>query len=121
MPAPTFPNYLKLLARNFGQQRGTAGLRTPMENRFVKQRKTQSRVLIQRPLSYLVESLANYNSFMTWFRTDIAEGATWFDWTDPVDGATKSARIVMGSLKDALVGNSLQKWELSFTLETWSA
>lgn len=121
MPNPTFPNYVSLTRKGFGRERGAAAVRTPMESGPPKQRKVRSRVLVKRALTYLAESLANYNSFMTWFQDDIDEGAVWFDWTDPLDSQTKSARIVAGTLKDQLVGGALAKWEISFVLETWSA
>jgi hypothetical protein len=121
MPAPTFPNYVFLARKSIGHQRGNALQRTPTDLGLVKQTRVLSRVLVQRPFSYYVYTQANYNSFMTWFRDTVNEGATWFDWTDPVDGATKSARIVGGSLKDSLRGQGFNNWLLAMTIETWSA
>ncbi len=121
MPAPSFPAYARLVRKDFGHDRPSALQRTPTDLGLAKQTKVRSRVLVARAMNIELASLADYNSFIAWFQTDIDYGATWFDWTDPVDGATKSARIVDGTLKDVQIGGALANWIVGFTLETWSA
>jgi hypothetical protein len=116
----TFPAYAVLLKDGFSRQRESAVERTPMEDGMQKQLRTKSRVLLKRPLTYGFASLADYNSFITWFQTDVDYGAMWFDWTDPVDSTLKTARIEGGQLRDERPDNAtLTYWVVTFTLETW--
>lgn len=121
MTTPTFPSYAKLISKGFGHDRPSALQRTQAENGFVKQAKVKSRVLVARNVVYAIDTLSDYNSFMAWYRDDINYGATWFDWTDPVDSTTKSSRIVDGTLKDTPLNGALIRWEISMRIETWSA
>ncbi len=121
MPAPSFPAYARIIRKDFGHERPSALLRTPTEGGMAKQTKVRSRVLVARPFNVELASLADYNSFIAWYQTDINYGATWFDWTDPVDNTVKSARIVGGTLKDVAVGGALANWIVGFNIETWSS
>ena len=67
----------------------------------------------------MLNSLADYNSFITWFQDTINYGADWFDWTDPVDGIEKSARIVGGLGKEA-TPVPVSKWVIDAVIETWN-
>lgn len=117
----TFPTYADLLRAGFAQQRGPAVQRTDMESGPPKQLKTKSRVMVSRPVAYLLRTAANYASFITWFQTTINYGADWFDWTDPVDANVKSARIVGGTLQsEEPIEPRMQYWKVSFMIETWS-
>lgn len=115
----TFPTYANLLNEGFSQQRASAIARTQMESGPAKQLKTLSRVLVTRQITCLFLTKTDFNSFITWFQTTINYGADWFTWTDPVDSASKNARIVGGlDAEEPVV--VLAKWKIRFKLETWS-
>lgn len=118
-----FPSYLVLTPDNFSEQPQPAVWRTEMEGGMPKQLKRHTRVLVERPVLYLAVSKANYLSFLTFVRTTINNGTDWFDWTDPVDGLTKLARIKGGKYEARPWEGiqTLERWEISMTLETWSA
>lgn len=117
----TFPAYAKLGFDGFARDRESALDRTQMESGPPKQLKVKSRVMVARPVVYFFDSLSDYNSFITWFQTTINFGADWFDWTDPVDAAVKTARIVNGKLdKEMPRRKTLDRWQIGFTIETWS-
>lgn len=115
----TFPAYASLLFDGFGEKRESGLLRSEMESGPPKQAKIKSRVMVKRPVGILVKSLADYNSFISWFSTTINEGADWFDWTDPVTNATKSARFVEGGLDSSPLTPVLNGWVIKAAIETW--
>lgn len=114
-----FPSYAKVLVDGFKHMRPSAVARTPMEDGMVKQLKTKSRVLVGRPVTIQLNTLADYNSFITWFQTTIDYGAMWFNWTDPIDSVIKLARIV-SQIDEEVPIVSTGKWRLTMTIETWS-
>ncbi len=117
-----FPAYAKFLRDEFGEVDASALIRTEMESGFPKQTKVSARAMVTRSCVVVVDSLADYNSFMVWFRTTINMGTDWFDWTDPVDNTVKLARIVSGSLgKREPANKALTAWKMPLTLETWSS
>jgi hypothetical protein len=117
-----FPAYAKLAFDGFARERDTAVVRTTMESGPPKQAKIRSRVMLTRPVVYHFDSLADYNSFITWFTTTINRGASWFTWTDPVDSVPKEARIVGGKLEyERPRRKNLDRWEVGFKLETWDS
>jgi hypothetical protein len=117
-----FPTYASVLADGYEERPAAAVDRSQMDDGMVKQLQTKSRVLVSRPVSCKFFSLADKNSFMTWFRTTVHYGADWFNWVDKGDGATKLARIVGGKMTVTPVpGTQLTCWIAAFTLETWSA
>lgn len=119
----TFPSYLILTPDNFNETVEPIVHRTPMEQGLPKQLKGASRALVVRPVMYLAVTLADYNSFKTWHRVNVNLGADWFNWTDPVDSATKLARIKEGKFVarpwEGIA--TLARWEIEFQLETWSS
>lgn len=118
----TFPTYVFLLKDGFGQKRASAVQRTSFEDGFAKQRKRWSRVLVERSVTYGTHTKADYQSFIAWFNTSINRGADWFDWTDPVDGVVKTARIKGGVIdSETPFDPMLTKWDIKFTLEVWDA
>jgi hypothetical protein len=122
MPTPTLPTYVKIRADGFMQQRQSAVLRSEMDSGPPKQSKIYSRVLVTRPVRFLIESAANYAAFITWFNSDLNRGAEWFDWTDPVTDTVRLARIVGGQLNEERpLTPAMTHWEISCTLETWDA
>lgn len=116
----TFPSYMKLILAGLTFKRESALLRTEMEIGPPKQTVQKTRVMLTRKVTYAADSKTDYLNFITWFTTTINRGAAWFDWTDPVDGVTKKARIVNGELDEEKPLNSgLTLWQVSFHLETW--
>ena len=118
---PTFPTVAKLLRQGYAEQPESGVSRTPMDDGMAVQLKTKTRVLVRRPVRYAIDSKADYATFNAWFHTTINKGADWFDWVDPLDGATKAARIANGRIDAVPVNSALTRWTLSFQIETWSA
>ena len=114
----TFPAYAQLLATGFAEQRESALLRTEMESGPPKQAKIKSRVMVTRPVTILLSSKADYQSFVEWFSTAIDEGADWFDWRDPVSGAVKQARFVGGGI-EATPSGVFSAWTINTKIEAW--
>ena len=113
-----FPAYAKILASGFAEQRESALLRTEMESGPPKQAKIKSRVMVTRPVSILLQSRADYLSFVDWFADDLNEGSDWFDFTDPVTHTVKQARFVGGGL-EASPEAGLTLWTINTKIETW--
>lgn len=116
---PVFPAYLLLLVQDFMEDLPSAVKRTDMEDGMVKQLQTISRVLKKRPVRYLAKSKADKDAFEAWHRDEISRGADWFTWTDPYDNTPKSARIVGGKVDYKPQRKQLDRWVLSFTVETF--
>ena len=114
-----FPWYARLYLDGFAETPGVAVERSDMESGPAKQRKVRSRVLVQRPVKYALDSLVDYQNFMNWFKTSINNGADWFDWTDPVDGVIKQARIVDGNIQATPLNKTFRFWDVVFVIETW--
>jgi len=114
-----FPAALVLLFDGFQENVSPAVRRTEMEDLFVKQTKTASKVLVKRPVQYLITSKADKDAFMTWFNDTINRGADWFDWTDPYDSVEKSARIVGGQISLRPKRKGLDRWVLGCEIETY--
>ena len=114
----TFPTYAKLLADGYAEQRESALLRTETESGPPKQAKIKSRVMVVRPVNVLIQSRADYLSFVDWFVEDLNEGSDWFDLTDPVTNTIKQARFVGGGL-EATPQAGLTLWTIPLKIETW--
>ena len=115
---PTFPSYATLLYNGYAEQRESALLRTEMEDGPPKQSRVKSRVMVTRPVSILLKSRADYLAFVDWFSEDLNEGASWFDFVDPVRNTTVQARFVGGGL-DATPASGLRVWTIPLKIETW--
>src|SRR5690348_11379615 len=92
-----FPVAPMLLFPGPRRQRAPGVVRTQMESGPPKQLKTQSRVMIDREVVYLLKTLADYNAFITFFETTINRGADWFNWTDPVELNQSAPRLIVVS------------------------
>lgn len=114
-----FPAAPVLLYDGFEEQPPPAVRRTEMEDLFGKQLKTASKVLVKRPVQYLIKSKADKDAFVVFFNTTINRGADWFDWTDPYDAAVKTARIVGGRISLKPRRKALDRWLLGCEIETW--
>lgn len=118
---PTFPAYAKILREGFAEQRESAILRTEMDSGPPRQAKVKSRVLITRPVAILLDTRADYQAFLAWYRDDLNEGAAWFDWTDPVAEAVIAARFTGAALQATPLSTVAGAWRVQAALETWSA
>ena len=114
----TWPTYAKILKDGYSENPAPAVLQTEMETGPTKIVRVKSKVMVARPVTVLLDSAANYASWLTWFQTTIRHGADWFDWTDPRTNEVKSARI-QGGQYTAEHQTRLSVWKLSLTLETW--
>lgn len=114
----SWPSYARILRDGYAENPETAVQRSDMETGPAKQVMLKSKVLVQRPVTVLISSAANYSSWLTWFQSTISRGADWFDWTDPRTVTTKQARIVGGTYT-AEHAALLSAWKLRMTLETW--
>ncbi len=119
---PAFPTNGELLFDGYGEQPERAVIRTDMEAGPPKQAMIRQRQNIARPVAYRFSS-ANYAAFKVWFRDQIARGASWFDWTDPLDGVVRQARMQNGEFRAQMVNNGTgaPDWDVFFSLETWDA
>lgn len=115
----TFPTAPVLLFEGLSRVPESAVRRGDMESGPAKQLKTKSRVTHVRPVVYLITSKTDLDAFETWFEDTINMGADWFDWTDPYDSAVKSARIKDGAISLVPQRKVLDRWKLSFEIETW--
>jgi len=112
-----FPAYAKLRMDGLQRVRPAGAIRTPMEGGLAKQRKFPSKVLPTLQAIYTFDSKADYNSFLTWYETDVNR-VGWFNWTDPVDNVVREARIVGGALRyEKPLRRTLDMWDIAFTLE----
>ncbi len=114
----SFPTYALLMFDGFQEEPESAVGRTEMEKGPPKQAQTRSRVMVPRPVRYLIGSKEDLEAFKAWFKS-IGRGAAWFWWTDPVDGAIKRARIVQGKITYVPRVSTLRSWNAVFSLETW--
>jgi len=116
-----FPSYAKLLLDGFAEQRESAVLRTDMEVGPPRQTVVRSRVMKRRTVRIYLSSKTDYLNFQSWYSTTIREGSDWFDWTDPVDGVTKSARFT-GNFSASPLADKNGPWVVSgLTIEVWGS
>lgn len=119
-----FPSTGKLSLSGYSEKPESALLRSEMESGPAKQALIKSRVMVERSIT-LHYSFAEYAAFKAWFKsTDCNRGASWFDWLDPIDGATKQARLKNGDY-DALPRSggegAVLEWDVSMIIETWDS
>src|SRR5258708_37140439 len=122
MPNPAFPGYAKI-PFPFAKKRDSALARTQMDDGMVKQSQIKSRVMVTRTFTILLMSAADYANFIIWWKSAPAAGvnygAAWFDFTDPEDGAVKSARIVNQLDKETPRRKALDRWQIDVQIEMW--
>jgi len=117
-----FPSTGKLSLSGYSEKPESALLRSEMESGPAKQALIKSRVMVERGIT-LRYSFAEYTAFKTWFKSaDCNRGASWFDWTDPIDSTAKQARIKNGDY-NAVPRNGGEgaplEWDVSMIIETW--
>ena len=115
-----YPAYGLFLFDGYSEKPESSVIRSQMESGPPKQAKVKSKLRVVRPAKYRY-SHAEYLTFKVFVKTTLFLGADWFDWKDPVDGATKQGRIVDGVYEGKAVKigeQQLPDWVVSFDLET---
>lgn len=120
MTTPTFPSYAKILLSGYQQQRESGLLRTEMDSGPPRQAKVKSRVMLTRTVKIYFESLADFQSFETWYANDCNLGASWFNFNDPVSGTTVAARFVNGGYTATPMAGGINAWQVDAKIESWS-
>lgn len=121
MAAATLPSYVKILFDGYGQKQESAILRTEMESGPPRQARIRSRVMLTRSAKLYFDTKANFQSFETWYRQDLAHGSLWFNMTDPVSGATVEARFVAGGYTAAPMSAKMNLWTVNVQIESWGS
>lgn len=117
--ASSLPTYVRFLAQGYSKDRASAVSRTAMEDGFVKQLQTKSRVFLTRQFVLEFLTLADYQSFITFYQTTLQYGSLFFNYTDPEDNVVKLGRFVTKLDKEEpIFGTS--KWRLNCSVETWT-
>jgi len=114
-----FPAFKALDFDSLVDQAESAVLRTEMESGHAKQAQKYTQAVFTRSLSYVFTS-AQYAAFKTWWNDDIGLGSGWFDWDDPLDGATKTVMMkngVFAAVPIDLGAGSEPDWQISFQLD----
>ena len=119
MAAATLPVYARIMFDSYSQKRDSAILRTDMESGPPRQAKIRSRVMLTRTVRIVIESLANFQLFETWFKDDINYGADFFNMRDPVSKATIEARFVGGEYVSRPLTGTLTLWQIDASIESW--
>lgn len=117
---PTLPSYVSIAFDGFSEKYESSLLRTDMEDGLPKQAKVRSKVLVTRAVNLYLASKADYLNFLSWFSTDLHDGALWFDFQDPVTNTLKQARFVGGELTATPQNAHLANWYIATSIETWS-
>lgn len=113
------PSYAKILLDGFSQKRGSALLRSEMESGPPRQSRIKTRVMVTRSVIIRLANLDEFNQFEQWYSDEINEGASWFEFDDPVSQTSKAARFVDGGYSASPVGDVAMGWKISAQIETW--
>lgn len=116
---PTLPSYVEIAFDGFTEKYASNLLRTEMEDGPPKQAKIRYRPLVTRSVNLYLSSKADYISFLSWFSSELEDGALWFDFTDPVTNTIKQARFVGGELTGIPQNAHLANWYIATSIETW--
>lgn len=93
-----FPSYACILLADYTEETDYGVLRTEMDGGIARQRARWTKPIRRRKCQIKVSSIADKINFDSWVLDDLNGGVSWFDYTDPLDGLTKQARIVGGKL-----------------------
>lgn len=115
----TFPTYADILYNGYSKKRESALLRSEMDSGPPKQARIKQNVMEVHSVKIYVASNANFQLFESWYSSDISEGASWFDFVDPVTGSTKSARFKDGGYTATPMTPDMENWEISAQIEIW--
>jgi len=95
----TWPTYARLIVAGYGEEADYGVLRTEMDNGIAKQRARYSTPIVTRDATAIVMRLADKQALDAWIAADLAGGAAWFAWTEPLTGSSVQARLVAGKWK----------------------
>ncbi|WP_368640492.1 hypothetical protein ABRZ04_04555 [Castellaniella ginsengisoli] len=95
----TWPTYAKLIVAGYGEEADYGVLRTEMDNGIAKQRSRFSTPIVTRDATVIAKSLADKQALDAWIASDLAGGAAWFAWIEPLTKNAVQARLVGGKLK----------------------
>ena len=93
-----FPSYPIIVIDGYTESHAPIADRSDTDRGVPKQRRTQSDVMVTISFNMIFTSLADIESFETWYYDDAAAGGAWFDFTHPRTGALVSARVVANTL-----------------------
>lgn len=120
MTTPVLPAYITILFADYQQSRESALLRTQMESGPPRQVKIKSRIMTTIQARLYIDSNAEYQQFLTWYREEIQEGALFFQFIDPLTSTTIEGRFVDGGFVSVPLSSSMNKWEVRTSIEYWS-
>ena len=115
----TFPVYANILFNGYNKKRESALLRSEMESGPPKQARVKYNVMEVHSVKIYISTKSDFQLFETWYSDDIAEGASWFDFTDPVTGSTVQARFKDGGYTATPMTPDMENWEISAQIEIW--
>jgi len=116
----TFPAYANILYNGYQKNRESALMRSEMESGPPKQARVKSNVMEVHNVKIYLASKANFLSFESWYANDIFDGASWFDFNDPITGSTIQARFRNGGYAASPMSADMEHWEVTAQIETWS-
>lgn len=93
-----FPSYACILLAEYTEETNYGVLRTEMDGGIARQRARWTKPIRTRQCQIKVSNVTDKKSFDSWMLNDLNGGVAWFDYTDPLDGVTKQARIVGGKV-----------------------
>ena len=106
--------------RDLGEDPEPVVERTQMERGVPKQRRINSDVRVEVPITVHFDSKAEAADFETWFFTTINAGQDWFDLTHPRTGAVVQARVVGGKLGPlSYLNPTLEASKRTLKVEYW--
>ena len=116
----TFPAYANILYNGYSKKRESALLRSEMDSGPPKQARVKYNVMEVHSVKIYVSSNANFQLFETWYSDDLAEGANWFNFTDPVTKSTVQARFKDGGYTATPMTADMENWEIAAQIEVWA-
>lgn len=91
------PDYVVMTTNGAGEEFDPAIVRSEMERGLAKQRKRDSRVVMQVACTLFFKSTADTVSFEDWYFDTIKRDG-WFDWRNPRTRQVHSVRFVGGAI-----------------------
>lgn len=92
-----FPAYAIMLIDGYQEKFDPSVLRTDMDRGMAKQRKKNTFVVKEIPLTLWFKTLADSDAFDRWYE-DVLGRVDFFNWTHPVRGTTHVARFKGGDI-----------------------
>lgn len=92
-----FPTTAIMLIDGYMEKFDPSVLRTDMDRGMAKQRKKNTFVVKEIPLTLYFKTLADSDAFEDWYNNEIGRVA-FFNWTHPVRGTTHQARFKSGDI-----------------------